>query len=76
MELSSQSYEALRRMTLVCLEGYAKTGVSKMLEAEALVAKALELREEAAALFNRCDVLAIEFAQAKASHVPEEDIAW
>ncbi len=76
MELSSQSYEALRRMTLVCLEGYSKAGVQKMLEAEALVSKAMELREEAAMLFNRCDVLALEFAVAKASPVPEEEIDW
>ncbi len=63
-------------MTLVCLEGYSKAGVNKMLEAEALVSKALELREEAALLFNRCDVLALEFARAKASPVPEEEINW
>ncbi len=73
---SPSSLEELRQFTLVCLEGYSQAAVGKMLEAEALMVRALELREEAMALFARANQLALEYAQAKASPVPEEEPNW
>ncbi len=68
--------ESLRKFTTVCLEVYAETAVQNMLEAERLVAKALELREQALMLFSRCNELAMDYAKEKAKPVPEEDINW
>lgn len=77
---SPECLEELRRFTLVCLEGYAKGAVAKMLEAEELIAKGMDLRDEAKAMFARANELALEYAKAKASYVappvPEEDIPW
>ncbi len=77
-ESSSESHESLRQFTLVCLEGYSKAAVARMLEAEELVLRAMELRDEAKAMFARANELALEFARAKAVPMEpvEEDIAW
>jgi hypothetical protein len=83
MESSSQSSgerEALKKLTLVCLEGYTGAAVNKMIEAENLFLKGLELRDEAKALFARANELALEYAResAKLAQVLpyEDDIAW
>ena len=66
----------LRLLTLVCLEVYASGACTKMLEAEELMERALLLRDEARAMFDRATELALEYAKAKAKPVPEEDINW
>jgi hypothetical protein len=77
---SQSSVEQLKKLTLVCLEGYTGAAVNKMIEAENLFLKGLELRDEAKALFARANELALEYAResAKLAQVlPEEDdIAW
>lgn len=72
-------HKLMEQTALVCMTGYSNAAVAKMLEAEALAAKALELREEALLLFARANQLALEFARIprpEAQPVPTEEIDW
>ncbi len=73
-ELYSQSVE--EQFTLVVLEAYAAEGTRAMLESEALLVRALELRDWARAVFERANKLALEYATVKASQLatpPDSD---
>ncbi len=73
-----------RVFTLTCMKGYSEAAVAKMLEAEALLTRGIELRDEAKLLFARANELAMRYAlqvgKAKSVSVqaPDqyEDVLW
>jgi hypothetical protein len=82
MGSSSEELEALRKFTLICLEGYAKAAVCRVKEAnilreqaEAMVIRSMTMTDEAREMFARCNELALQYAKAKAAHVEEPEVA-
>ncbi len=74
-----ETIEELLRFTLVCLKGYSAEAAKRMVEAEVLVEQALVLRDEAKAMFDRANQLAMEYAKLRAAHdkaSPVPQVSW
>ncbi len=65
MEFTSENLEELKLFTVQMLKIYGEAARQQIAEAEAAVARGIELREHAVELLARCTTLATEYAKAK-----------
>jgi hypothetical protein len=62
MESSSQNSHE-KNLLLVLMEIYGNAGTARMLEAERLIAAGMDMRDDAKAMFDRANELALEYAR-------------